>query len=119
MPVSTAADSATLGELSRQVQAGSQAALVRLYDLTASRVYAVAVRITGDIADAEEIAGDGYLQLWSNPGRYDPARGNPMQWLMIIARTRALDSCRKRLRRRQFEQQFKQQFKRRLSYDYR
>lgn len=104
MPISAVADSATLVELLQQVQAGSQEALTRFYDLTARRVYAVAARITGDVADAEEIAGDVYLQLWLNPERYDPARGNPMQWLMIIARTRALDRRRQRARQRLFEQ---------------
>jgi RNA polymerase sigma-70 factor (ECF subfamily) len=102
---SSIADSMALADLLLQIRSGDQAALARFYDLTAARVYAVAVRITGDTADAEEIVGDVYLQLWLHAQRYDPARGNPMQWLMIVTRTRALDRCRKRSRERQIEQQ--------------
>ncbi len=76
-------------------------ALEKLYDLTINRVYALALRIVGDPDDAEEVSCDVYQQVWRNAKQYDARRGNPLQWLMVIARTRALDFYRARRWQRQ------------------
>jgi RNA polymerase sigma-70 factor, ECF subfamily len=87
--------------LMQQLSSGDTAALGRLYDATVGRVYARALRITGNPADAEEVTCDVYRQVWQNAKQFDPQRGIPLQWLMVIARSRALDCSRKSRAQRQ------------------
>lgn len=72
-----------------------QAALTRLYDLTVSRVYGIALRILRSADLAEEAVSDVYMQVWRDVARYDDNRGRVLGWLLIIARTRALDLLRR------------------------
>lgn len=73
---------------------GDQAALARLYDLTAAQVNGLALRILADREMAEEITGDVYLQVWRSAGSYDAGRGSPLAWLLTIARSRSVDRVR-------------------------
>jgi RNA polymerase sigma factor (sigma-70 family) len=75
--------------------AAAQVAFRKLFDATASRVYAIARRITHNEAHAEEVVSDTYMQVWRDASRFDPMRGNVIAWLTVIARTRALDLLRK------------------------
>lgn len=88
-------DDATLAALMTGIQNGQQSALALLYDHTVGRVYALALRITANHADAEEVTSDVYQQVWRTAKAFDPTRGLPCQWIMAIVRTRALDRCRR------------------------
>jgi RNA polymerase sigma-70 factor (ECF subfamily) len=90
-----------LAALLGRIKLREEAALGRFYDLTVAKVHAVALRITGNAADAEEVTCDVYLQLWRNAERFDRRRGNASQWIMVIARSRALDRYRERRGREQ------------------
>ncbi len=72
-----------------------EAALARLYDLTLSRVYGVALRILRSAHLAEEAVSDVYMQVWRDVARYDDSRGRVLAWLLIIARSRSLDVLRR------------------------
>lgn len=87
---------AGLADAVREMAAGDKVALARLYDATAGRVFAVAMRILGDAATAEEVALDVYLQAWRSAAGYDPARASVLTWLLMICRSRALDALRAR-----------------------
>jgi RNA polymerase sigma-70 factor (ECF subfamily) len=76
--------------------AGEQEAFTRLYDATSGAVYGLALRILRDSAEAEEVALDVFLQVWRDAGRYDPARGSPLTWLLLLTRSRAIDRLRAR-----------------------
>jgi RNA polymerase sigma-70 factor (ECF subfamily) len=41
-----------------------------------------------------------YLQVWRTASRYDPQRGTVTFWLVMLARSRALDCLRSRKARR-------------------
>lgn len=77
-----------------RMAAGDESALVALYDATAAMVFGLALRILGDHAAAEEVAGDAYLQAWRQAARFDRARGTPLGWLLTVARSRAIDRLR-------------------------
>ena len=79
--------------------AGDEVALSELYDQLADRVYAVAKAIVGDVSDAEEIVTDTFVQVWRSADRFNPERGSMAAWVATIARSRALDRRRKRIRR--------------------
>lgn len=87
---------ALYGDLIARMIARDEAALAEIYDATAGRVYALALRITGQGAAAEEVVSDVYFQIWQQAQRYDPARGTVLTWLLTICRSRALDSLRRR-----------------------
>ena len=69
-------------------------ALEALYDGTASHVHGIAMRILKDERDAEEVTVDVYRQVWHQAARYDPERGRPLAWLLMLARSRAIERMR-------------------------
>jgi RNA polymerase sigma-70 factor (ECF subfamily) len=78
------------------MKGGDQSALAELYDRYSSIVYAVALRVLGDAAAAEDVLQEVFLQLWRKPAAFDAARGNLGAWLAVITRNRAIDALRKR-----------------------
>jgi RNA polymerase sigma factor (sigma-70 family) len=65
------------------------------YDMTLSKVYGLALKITRRHDLAEDVVCDTYWQVWHQAVKFDIARGLPMAWLMLICRSRALDALRK------------------------
>ena len=84
------------GALISSLRAGNQSAMAELYDRYSSIVYAVAMRVLGNTAAAEDVLQDIFMQLWRNPGAFDASRGSLAPWLAVIARNRAVDALRKR-----------------------
>ncbi len=70
--------------------------MAQLYARYSSVVYAVALRVLGDTAAAEDVLQEIFMQLWRSPGAFDPGRGGLAPWLAVIARNRAVDVLRKR-----------------------
>lgn len=83
-------------ELIARIAADDESALGRLYDGTAGRVYALALRITRNAQDAEETVLDVFHQVWRQADQYDATRGRVLAWIMTICRSRALDTLRRR-----------------------
>ena len=89
--VSSAPD---LADLLRSCGRGDQAAFAQLYDATSSRVVGLAVRVVRDPAQAEEVAQEAFLEIWKTSGRFDPAKGSPLGWLLTIVHRKAVDRVR-------------------------
>jgi RNA polymerase sigma-70 factor, ECF subfamily len=70
-------------------------ALAKLYELTVSRIYAVVMRVLRHAADAEEVIGDVYLQVWEKAGLFESGRGSVIAWMNTMAWSRAVDKLRK------------------------
>ena len=86
-------------DLIARAAAGDERAVAQLYDRYGQVLYAVAYRIVGERADAEEVVLDAFSQAWRDATRFDDARGSVAGWLTTIARSRALDLVRARSRR--------------------
>ncbi len=78
---------------------GDKQALARLYDLLGRPLYSLALRITGDAAEAQDVVQDVFLQLWNKAADYQPARGSYFAWAATLTRNRALDRVRMHKRR--------------------
>lgn len=82
-------------ELICRIAAQDSQALAEFYELTVSRVYAVVMRVLRHAADAEEVIGDVYLQVWDKAGSFQSERGTVMAWMNTLAWSRAVDKLRK------------------------
>ncbi len=89
-------ESAALLRALQQMASGDHPALAACYDLMGSVVFSLAVRMLRDRAAAEDVSQDIFVQIWRQAGNYDPQRGSPEAWIMMIARTRILDRIRSR-----------------------
>jgi RNA polymerase sigma-70 factor, ECF subfamily len=78
---------------------GDESALASLYDGWAERVYSVAFWFLQDPDDAADVVGETFWQAWRSAGEYDSARAAGTTWLLMIARSRALDRVRAGRRR--------------------
>ena len=87
------------GELVARAAAGDERAIGQLYDRYGAVLFAVAYRIAGQRADAEEVVLEAFAQAWREAPRFEAGRGSVAGWLTTIARSRALDLVRARSRR--------------------
>lgn len=80
----------------RRMVNGEPAALAELYDRYSPLLLALTRRILGPSGEAEEALQETFLQAWNQAERYDSGRSSVSTWLILIARTRALDRLRGR-----------------------
>ena len=85
--------------LMQAMSAGDKQALGRLYDQLSRPLYALALRVTNDSAEAQDIVQDVFLQLWHKAADYSPGRGSVFAWAATLTRNRAIDRIRMRQRR--------------------
>lgn len=86
-------------DLSAALKAGDRQAIAELYDLHASHVYTLARRIVRNEPDAESVVSDVFLELWRKPERFNESRGGFRTYLLVLTRSRALDTVRSKARR--------------------
>ena len=86
-------------DLVLRIAQGDDRALGLLYDRFGGVLYAVAFRVVGQQADAEEVVMEAFAQAWREATRFDQARGSVAAWLTMMTRSRALDLVRSQSRR--------------------
>ncbi|HBM89979.1 MAG: RNA polymerase sigma factor [Parvibaculaceae bacterium] len=67
-----------------------------LVDDHLTHVLAVARRMLGDQAEAEDVAQDTFMRAWKAAGRWEPGRAKLSTWLHRIAMNQCLDRLRKK-----------------------
>jgi RNA polymerase sigma-70 factor (ECF subfamily) len=92
-------------ELVAAMASGEQEALRALNQRYGNAIAFVAGRILSNQADAEEVAADVLLQAWRDAARFDRDRGSVGAWLMMLARSRAIDRLRSRKVRERTEEE--------------
>lgn len=79
-----------------KVARGDTAAFESLYDRHASVVLAIALRVVGERAAAEDVLQETFWRLWNSADTYQSQRGSFTSWLFRIARNLAIDLYRRR-----------------------
>lgn len=85
-------------DLIKRVANGDQTAFAVLYDRLSPILYSVALRMMNDASEAEDVLQDGFVYIWQRAGTFDPNRGGPISWTILIVRNKAIDRLRVRLR---------------------
>jgi RNA polymerase sigma-70 factor, ECF subfamily len=96
-PVLAAAEAAAIDmQLMNRLAAGDRDAISELYDRHAARVYSLAHRILRNGTDAEDVVQEVFSQAWRTAASYRAERGSVTAWLLVMARSRAIDRIRSR-----------------------
>jgi RNA polymerase sigma-70 factor (ECF subfamily) len=83
-------------ELMALVVAMDADAFETLYDRHIDIAYALAYRVCGDAAGADEACQDAMLDVWRRARRYQPHLGSPRSWILTVVHHRAVDHVRRR-----------------------
>lgn len=79
-----------------RMRSGDESALARLYDESAGFLYGIALKMTANAADAEEVVSDVYLQVWRGSLSWNAERGSIFVWMSMMCRSRCIDKIRSR-----------------------
>ncbi|MCK1740588.1 RNA polymerase sigma factor [Bradyrhizobium sp. 139] len=82
-------------ELLDKLATGDEAAFRLLVERHIDRAYAIALRIVGNAADAEDVVQDTMLKIWSHRGRWQHGRAKFSTWLYRVISNRCIDLRRK------------------------
>ena len=82
-------------ELLDKLAAGDEVAFRMLVERHIDRAYAIALRIVGNAADAEDVVQDTMLKIWSHRGRWQHGRAKFSTWLDRVISNRCIDLRRK------------------------
>jgi len=78
---------------------GDEIAFTAAYDRHAALLFGSVVRFMGDREAAAEVVQDTFVALWRRARQYDARSGSLVNWLLGIARNRAIDRFRAESRR--------------------
>lgn len=82
-------------ELLDRLATGDEIAFRALVERHIDRAYAIALRIVGNAADAEDVVQDTMLKIWSHRGRWQHGRAKFSTWLYRVISNRCIDLRRK------------------------
>ncbi|UGS35426.1 RNA polymerase sigma factor [Capillimicrobium parvum] len=83
--------------IAERLRSGDPDALRDAYDRYGRATFGLLLRVLGDRALAEDVQQQVFLEVWQRAGSYDPARSGLLTWIMMIARSRAVDQLRRRI----------------------
>lgn len=92
-PEEPASDGALMRAFSRR----DGRAAGELYERFASRVYGLGIVMLGNDAMAQDLVQDTFVKLWRSADRFDPSRGRLETWVLLVARSLAIDAIRRRV----------------------
>lgn len=93
LPGITVIDSADTDELINRISNGEKQALAELYSRTRAAVYGFSLSITKNETDTEDVLQETYIKVWNNASSYT-SKGNPMAWLLTVAKNLSLMKLR-------------------------
>ncbi len=82
-------------ELLTSIGQGHKPALSMLYGRYAARLFGLILQIVKNRTEAEDVLQETFMQIWQKAHQYDSQKSQPEVWLLLLARSRAIDRCRK------------------------
>ena len=73
------------------------AAADELYGRFSSRIYGLGMVMLGNDAAAQDLVQDTFVKLWRTADRFDAGRGKLETWVLLVARSLAIDALRRRV----------------------
>jgi RNA polymerase sigma-70 factor, ECF subfamily len=67
-----------------------------LYDRFSSRIFGMGMTMFRNRTDAEDLVQDTFLKVWRTGTAFDPVRGSLDTWVLLVARSLAIDLIRRR-----------------------
>src|SRR5918995_6990227 len=83
--------------LMRAFAARDPGAADALYGRFAGRIYGLGLVMLGNDAAAQDLVQDTFVKLWRSAERYDRSRGKLETWVLLMARSLAIDAIRRRV----------------------
>lgn len=80
---------------------GDRAAFRGFYELVATPLHSLALRMVGNAEDAEDLLQEAFVKMWRYAGSYDARRARPFTWAVTILRNTCIDHLRQRRSRPQ------------------
>nr|WP_274361332.1 MULTISPECIES: sigma-70 family RNA polymerase sigma factor [unclassified Paenibacillus] len=77
---------------------GSLSAFESFYAIYSDFVYRIALRLTSNRAEAEDICQDVFMEALEKMDQFDPGRGSVEAWLAVKTKSRCLDRLRRKRR---------------------
>jgi RNA polymerase sigma-70 factor, ECF subfamily len=83
--------------LMRSFAARDPGAADSLYERFAGRIYGLGLVMLGSDAAAQDLVQDTFVKLFRSAERYDRSRGRLDTWVLLMARSLAIDAIRRRV----------------------
>jgi RNA polymerase sigma-70 factor (ECF subfamily) len=83
--------------LMRSFASGDQQAADELYRRFAGRIYGLGLVMLGSDSAAQDLVQDTFVKLLRSADRYDRSRGKLETWVLLMARSLAIDAIRRRV----------------------
>ena len=84
-------------DLMRAFVRKDQRAAEEMYDRFAPRIFGLGLVMLGNSTQAEDLVQDTFVKVWRSATSYDSARGSLDTWVLLIARSLAIDLIRRRV----------------------
>ncbi len=89
----TTADHELIRAFARRDPSAAQALFARF----APRVFGLGLVMLGNPSHAEDLVQDTFVKIWRKADTYEPSRGSLDTWVLLIGRSLAIDSIRRRV----------------------
>lgn len=80
------------------VARGDEAALRRLWERAGPVLFGLCLKMLRQRDLAEDALQDAFIRIWQKAGSFDRAAGDPLAWMVVLARHVALDRLRRQRR---------------------
>jgi RNA polymerase sigma-70 factor, ECF subfamily len=84
-------------DLMRDFQRQDPRAAQELYRRFAPRIFGLGMVMLGNAGQSEDLVQDTFVKLWRKASGYEPARGSLDTWILLMARSLAIDTIRRRV----------------------
>ena len=95
----------------RAVANGDRNAFRSLHERFQLILFSTIFKVLNNHEDTEDVLQEVFAQIWKKAHLYDPAKGKPLTWANTMARNRAIDRYRAKVRRASLSERYEDHLK--------